>query len=289
MSDRDMKEHRDTELELQETQLKLQRMSEFLTNLSHEVRTPLTALLNMCNVMQSGHTGPVTDDQLSGFNIIQNSGNHLLELIDEVLDLAKIESGYVYLKTSEIRINSLCESSLQLVVHKAKEKNIQLVSNISANLLSLYADEKRLRQMLVNLLDNAVKFTPEYGIVTIEVDSLNAPCQRTGDAMSKVRFSVTDTGIGIDESEYKAAFKPFVQIDTPHLSTSKNGGYRGTGVGLALVKQFAELHGGSVGVISKAGKGSCFYFDLPSRASNNVHIGDPLDFSSQTRAGELSQ
>lgn len=260
-----MKEYRDTDLELQETRLKLQRVSEFLMNLSHEVRTPLTALLTTCEVMKNGFAGPVADDQLSGIDIIQNSGSHILELMDEVLDLVNIESGYLNLEISEVSINPLCESSLQLVRQQAKQKNIQLASNNSANLLSLHADEKRLRQMLVNLLDNAVRFTPESGKVTIEVDSASAPCNQSGSCESRVRFNVTDTGIGIDESEYESVFKPFVQISTPQLDMSKSDGYGGTGVGLALVKQFAELHGGNVGVSSTVGRGSCFYFDLPHR------------------------
>jgi len=262
----DMKVPTDTELELHETQLKLQRMSDFLKNLSHEVRTPLTALLTTCEAMQNGLAGPVTDDQQSGINVIRNSGSHLLELMDEVLDLAKIESGSVDLDIAEVLINPLCESSLQLVMQQAKLKNIQLVSNIPANLPTVHADEKRLRQMLVNLLDNAVRFTPEFGKVMIEIHIFSAELGSDG---SKVRFSVIDEGIGIDESDYESVFKPFVQISTPQLDTQKSSGYGGTGVGLALVKKFAELHGGNVGVSSKVGKGSCFYFDLPHGASNN--------------------
>jgi len=264
-----MKVPMDTELELHETRLKLQRMSEFLKNLSHEVRTPLTALFTTCEAMQTGLAGPVTDDQRSGINVIRNSGFHLLELMDEVLDLAKIESGSVDLDIAEVLINPLCESSLQLVMQQAKLKNIQLGSNISANLPTLHADEKRLRQMLVNLLDNAVKFTPESGKVIIEIQIFNAELKGSDGGESKVRFNVIDEGIGIDESDYESVFKPFVQISTPQLDSLKSSGYGGTGVGLALVKKFAELHGGNVGVSSKVGKGSRFYFDLPHGASSN--------------------
>ncbi len=265
-----MKEHRDTEHELQETQLKLKRMSEFLTTLGHEVRTPLTALLATCEVLQNGLAGPVTDDQLNGINVIQNSGHHLLELMEDVFDLAKIESGSIDLEISEVSINMLCESSLQLVKQQAKQKNIQLTSNIPPNPISLYADEKRLRQMLVNLLDNAVRFTPAFGEVTILVDVVKASTKQFGNEEPKVRFNVTDTGIGIDESEHESVFQPFVQISTQQLENSERFGYGGAGVGLALVRQFAILHGGTVGVMSKVGKGSCFYIDLPHRASNNA-------------------
>ncbi len=261
-----MIERRDTEHELHETQLKLQRMSEFLTILGHEVRTPLTAVLTTCEMMQSGLAGSVTDDQLSGIGVIENCGSHILELMDEVLDLAKIESGSVELEISKIPVKTLCESSLQLVMQQAKQKNIQLVTKIPVNLLSLHADEKRLRQMLVNLLDNAIKFTPESGKVTIKVDCSNAPNKPSGNGNSNVRFNVFDTGIGIHESEYESVFNPFVQILTPQLETMKSHGYGGAGVGLSLVKQFAELHGGNVGVSSKVGKGSCFYFDLPNKS-----------------------
>jgi len=249
---------KDNELELQETKLKLQRMSDFLTSLNHDLRTPLTAILTMSEVMQHGHAGRVTDDQLKGIEIIKNSASHLIELVDEIHDLTKIESGSIDLKISEVPINPLCESSLQLVMLQAKQKNIELISRIPTHLLSLHADEKRLRQMLVNLLDNAVKFTPESGKVTVEVDRSNISCKQFGKNESAVRFNVTDTGIGIDESEYESVFKPFVQIDTPQNDTSMNCGYTGTGVGLAIVKQFAELHGGNVGVRSEVGKGSCF-------------------------------
>lgn len=265
-----MNEHRNTEFELQETRLKLQRMSEFLTNLSHEVRTPLTALLTTCEVLQNGIAGPVTNDQLIEINVIQNSGYHLLELMDEVFDLSKIESGFVDLKISEVSINLLCESSLQLVMQQAKQKNIQLTSSITVNQVSLHADEKLLRQMLVNLLDNAIKFTPEFGEVTIVVEFSRTSNTRHGNGEPAVRFNVTDTGIGIDESEHESVFKPFVQIDTQQLDNPKRFGYGGIGIGLALVRQFAILHGGGVGLRSKVGRGSCFYIDLPLRASNNT-------------------
>ena len=126
-----MKEHRDTELELQQTRLKLQRMSKFLGILGHEVRTPLTAIFTTCEMMQNGLAGSVTDDQLSGVNVIESCGSHILELMDEVLDLAKIESGSVELEFSDVSINQLCESSLQLVKQQAKLKNCLLYTSPS--------------------------------------------------------------------------------------------------------------------------------------------------------------
>jgi len=235
--------------------------------MSHELRTPLTAILSMSEVMQKGLAGPVTDEQLDGFKVIQSSGSHLLELMNEVLDLAKIESGSADIKISEIKIDQLCESSMQLVMQQAKQKNIELRSSIPNNLPLLQADEKRVRQMLVNLLGNAIKFTPESGMVNLEVCGRDSnDTQQFNSVESHVKLKITDTGIGIEESKLKSVFEPFVQIDTSETDVVINQGDGGTGLGLALVKQFAECHGGSVGVTSEVDEGSCFYVELPLKA-----------------------
>lgn len=271
---RDIENQKKTELALQKSEQKLQRMSEFLSNMSHELRTPLTAILSMSEVMQKGLAGPVTEEQLDGFRVIQSSGSHLLELMNEVLDLAKIESGSAELRISKIQIQKLCESSLQLVTQQAKLKDIDLISRIPSSLPLLHADEKRVRQMLVNLLGNAVKFTPESGTVTLEVICLDSTDTNNllNGCESTVKFSVADTGIGINESELESVFEPFVQIDTMQADASMSPTDGGTGLGLALVKQFAECHGGSVGVSSEIGKGSCFYVELPLRVVNPAPV-----------------
>jgi len=242
---------------------------EFIANMSHELRTPLTAILSTNEVMQMGYFGPTTDEQSEGFKIIQDSGSHLLELINEVLDLAKIESGSLELELAEIKIDQLCESSLQLVMHQATRKNIELSLRLAGNLPPLLADEKRVKQILVNLLSNAVKFTPDFGKVALEVQCIDSSdiSESRDSSDRRVRFSVTDTGIGIDESRFESLFEPFVQVDT-----SLNREYGGTGLGLSLVKLFAELHGGSVSVSSAVGRGSCFYIDLPLQKVDQIHV-----------------
>jgi len=239
---------------------------EFLANMSHELRTPLSAILGMTEGMQQGLFGPATPKQKDGYDVIEQSASHLLELIEEILDLAKIESGSVELEFKAVEISQLCESSLRLVAQQAKQKGIQLSRSVSFDTPGVEADEKRLRQVLINLLSNAVKFTPENGQVTLEVKQRK---QNEGEEM--VRLSVQDTGIGIAESEFESLFEPFVQVDT-----ALNRNYEGTGLGLALVKQFVELHSGHVSVTSEPGVGSCFSVDIPVRQPG-TRIAEPLD------------
>jgi len=222
-------------------------MSEFVSTMSHEIRTPLTAILTVNEMMHNGLVGPVTDEQEEGFKIIKSSGSHLLDVINEVLDLAKIEAGYTELKISKVDINELCDSSLRLVMKQAKQKNIALTSKIPSSLPLIQVDEKCVRQILVNLLDNAVKFTEASGSVSLEIHYFD----------THVRFNVIDNGIGIDKSKFESIFEPFVQI-----STTSNESSNGTGLGLAIVKQYAQWHGGKTGVCSEVGEGSCFYVDL---------------------------
>ena len=230
---------------------------EFLANMSHELRTPLSAILGMNEGISRGLFGPVTDDQVDGFKVIQESGAHLLELINEVLDLAKIESGSMQLDLVGININRLCNSSFQFVTLDAQQKNIKLVLNVPINLPDLQADEKRLRQILVNLLSNAIKFTNDNGKVTLAVERINHAKSHSEEL---IRFSVTDTGIGIESCKLNSLFEPFVQIET-----ALNRDHGGTGLGLSLVRQFSKLLGGSVGATSDVGVGSCFFVDLPFR------------------------
>lgn len=258
---RDITERKNAELRLQKANGELARATkmkdEFLANMSHELRTPLSAILGMTEGLQQGIFGPVNQKQASGYEVIQESGSHLLGLINEVLDLAKIESGSLGLDLAKTEVNKLCKSSLQLVAQQAKKKSIDLQLNVPFNLPAMEVDEKRVRQILVNLLSNAVKFTPDGGRVTLEVKGL-PPNEK-----KLVRFSVKDTGVGIDESKLESLFEPFVQVDT-----SLGREYEGTGLGLALVKQFTELHAGTYGVTSEVGVGSCFYVEFPIRQSD---------------------
>ncbi|NMG58779.1 PAS domain S-box protein, partial [Geitlerinema sp. P-1104] len=233
---------------------------EFLANMSHELRTPLNAILGMTEALQDEIFGPVTPRQEKALQTIDGSGSHLLALINDVLDVAKIESGQVDLDCSPTAIAPLCQSSLTFVKQQAFKKQIQLTVDIPANLPDIVLDERRIRQVLVNLLNNAVKFTPEGGHITLQV-TLTTPGSEAEDRRY-LRFSVIDTGIGITATNIKKLFQPFIQIDS-----ALNRQYEGTGLGLALTKRIVELHGGEVGVTSEVGVGSCFTLDLPYQAS----------------------
>lgn len=254
----DIDDQKQTELKLQRANTQLAEAAKmkdtFLANMSHELRTPLTAILGMFDGLHNGLYGPVTEEQADSLKIIEESSNHLLDLINEVLDLAKVESGFMKLNFSSVNIASLCQSSVQLVTPQARTREINLILHIPDDLPEIPVDEKRIRQVLVNLLSNAVKFTQNTGTVTLAVENLNTNNQ----CPDYIRFSVLDNGIGIEESEIPSLFAPFHQVQT-----SLNRNYDGIGLGLALVKRFVDLHSGIVGVKSREGDGSCFYFDLP--------------------------
>jgi PAS domain S-box-containing protein len=223
---------------------------EFLASMSHELRTPLTGILGLSEALHMGIYGALSDRQLDTVDTIYESGQHLLDLINDILDVSKIEAGKVELQLAPVPVSEVCQASLQFVRQMAQKKNLQLTTNHDFAVSVVQADGRRLKQMLVNLLSNAVKFTPEGGAVGLEV---------AGDlARREVRFSVWDTGIGIAREDLLRLFKPFVQLDS-RLSRQ----YAGTGLGLSLVMGLAELHGGRVEVKSELGKGSRFTILLP--------------------------
>jgi PAS domain S-box-containing protein len=225
---------------------------EFLANMSHELRTPLNAVLGLSEALQEGVYGALNDRQLAGLQTIEESGRHLLALINDILDLSKIEAGKADMQPAVFEVEPVCQASMRMVRQAAMKKHLSLSENIDPAVEMLYTDERRLKQMLVNLLSNAVKFTPERGTIGLEV---------AGDpARQVVRFTVWDTGIGIAPDQIGRLFKPFVQIDSglsrPH---------QGTGLGLSLVARLAEMNGGSVAVESEEGQGSRFSITLPWR------------------------
>ncbi|OAB56659.1 histidine kinase [Phormidium willei BDU 130791] len=233
---------------------------EFLANMSHELRTPLNAILGMTEALQDEIFGPVTPRQEKALQTIDGSGSHLLALINDILDVAKIESGQVELDCSPTAIAPLCQSSLTFVKQQALKKRIQLSVNLPSNLPDIVLDERRIRQVLINLLNNAVKFTPEEGYITLDVTL--PPATEVERERQYLRFSVRDTGIGISPDNLKKLFQPFMQIDS-----TLNRQYQGTGLGLALTKRIVELHSGQVRVSSEVGVGSCFTLDLPYQAT----------------------
>ncbi|MEH2235111.1 GAF domain-containing protein [Nostoc sp.] len=232
---------------------------EFLANMSHELRTPLNAILGMTEGLQEKVFGIVNEQQLKALQIIEGSGSHLLELINDILDVATIEAGQIKLDCTSVSVADLCQSSLAFIKQQAFQKGIKVEIKLQLNLPDLLVDELRIRQVLINLLNNAVKFTPEKGRITLEVTQLS-PDISTSDSIGQhfLHFAVSDTGIGISPENIKNLFQPFVQIDS-----ALNRQYPGTGLGLALVKRIVELHGGRVGLTSELGVGSCFTINLP--------------------------
>lgn len=225
---------------------------EFLASVSHELRTPLTAILGLTQSLQEDIYGPLSEVQQTVLRNIDQSGRHLLALITDILDVAKIEAGQFTLELGPAAVDGICQASLMFIRQKAQEKQIQLSLVFDQAVKIIETDDRRLKQILVNLLDNAVKFTPDGGAVGLEVK---------GDAENKiVRFTVWDTGIGIDPADFTRLFKPFVQLDS-RLARE----YTGSGLGLVLVYRMAEMQGGSVTVASNGAGGSRFTIALPWR------------------------
>ena len=225
---------------------------EFLASMSHELRTPLNAVLGLSEALQEEAYGDLGDRQRKAIKRIEESGRHLLALINDILDLSKIEAGKMVLELRQVSVDDVCRSSLRLVQEAAHKKRVSVSFQVDAGALAIRADERRLKQILVNLLSNAVKFTPQGGSVGLDVT--------LAEASDGVRFTVWDTGIGIAASEQTRLFQSFVQLDS---SLARQ--HSGTGLGLALVRRLVDLHGGGITVESEPGKGSRFSFVLPGR------------------------
>ncbi|HEV8532057.1 MAG TPA: GAF domain-containing protein [Methylomirabilota bacterium] len=221
--------------------------SEFLANMSHELRTPLNAIIGFSEVLSEGMFGDINEKQTEYLQDILESGRHLLSLINDILDLSKIEAGRMELELSDFDLPNAIENALILVRERASRRGIRLGSTIDKRLGMIGGDERKVKQVLLNLLSNALKFTPEGG--RIDVGS------RLHDGVAEV--SVTDTGIGIAPADQDAVFEEFRQVGTADRKAE------GTGLGLALSRKFIELHGGRIWVKSHEGIGSTFTFSLP--------------------------
>ncbi len=218
---------------------------EFLANMSHEFRTPLNAILGISGALEEGAYGPMAPAQRQALRNIIDSAQHLLSLINDILDLSKMGAGKFSLDIGPVEVKALCESSLQMVSQIARNKKVSLHFENDSRVQLIHADGRRMRQVLVNLLGNAVKFTPPGGSVGLEVH---------GDLEEKVvRFIVWDTGIGINRETMQRLFHPFEQGEQGLMRE-----YDGTGLGLALLHRMVELHGGSIAVESEPGRGSRF-------------------------------
>ncbi|NMF58854.1 response regulator [Pseudanabaena yagii] len=234
----------------------------FLANMSHEFRTPLNSILGMAEGLKNGALGTINKQQMQALDTIDKSGYHLLELINNILDISKIESGELKLNCQSTSIRKVCESSLNLVNLKILQKRLQIISMFPSHLPDIHLDEVRIKQVLVHLLHNAIKFTPSGGSITIEITQFTSDLSDQKSLRDGfVRIAIIDTGIGISPENIQKLFQPFVQIDS-----NFNRKYEGTGLGLAFVKQVVELHGGNVSVASEIHKGSCFTIDLPITA-----------------------
>lgn len=241
--------------EQQETAERLREIdklkTQFLANMSHELRTPLNSIIGFSRVILKGIDGPLTELQKADLTSIHNSGQHLLGLINNILDLSKIEAGKMELNFAETEVEPIVKTVMSTAVALAKEKNLTLDQEIPDDLPKIWADATRIRQILLNLVSNACKFT-EDGAVTTKVRA----------DKDKVIFSVSDTGIGIPQGQMNSVFEEFTQVDA---STTRKVG--GTGLGLPISRHFVELHHGEMWVESQPGQGSTFYFYIPIKAS----------------------
>ena len=226
--------------------------SEFLANMSHELRTPLNAVIGFSEVLQERMFGELNDKQAEYVQDILASGRHLLSLINDILDLSKVEAGRMELELAPFHLPTALESALTLLRERATRHGITLGLEVDERLGDFVGDERKIRQVVLNLLSNAVKFTPEGGRIEIRAVLEDAV----------VKVSVSDTGAGIAPEDQAKIFEAFSQVGTD--LTRK---HEGTGLGLTLTRRFVELHGGEMSVVSAVGKGSIFTFTLPVRQS----------------------
>jgi signal transduction histidine kinase len=221
--------------------------SEFLASMSHELRTPLNAMLGFSTLLGQEKTGSLNDRQKDFLGQIARAANHLLDLINDVLDLSKIEAGYLELQVERFSFNDAVRGVLSTIRSLAQAKNITIEA-VDAGDLQVYADRTRVKQILYNLLSNAIKFTPQGGKVEV----------RPFENQAALTVVVSDTGIGIPPEEHEAIFEKFHQV-------SFSGVHDGTGLGLAITRRLVEQHGGRIWVESAVGAGSCFIFTLPRK------------------------
>jgi signal transduction histidine kinase len=240
---------RELEIKSRELEVASQHKSEFLANMSHELRTPLNAIIGFSEVLTDRMFGELNEKQEEYLKDIYASGTHLLSLINDILDLSKIEAGRMELELTEFDLPTALDNALMLVRERAQRRSLMLHKNVDAGVGQVLADERKIRQVVLNLLSNAIKFTPEGGRIEVE-------------AVPKdgfVEVSVTDTGVGIAPEDQEAVFEEFRQVGTADKKAE------GTGLGLTLCRKFIELHGGKIWAKSQVGVGSTFTFTIPVR------------------------
>ncbi len=239
------------EIEVKSRQLETasRHKSEFLANMSHELRTPLNAIIGFSEVLAERLFGEMNDKQAEYVRDINESGQHLLSLINDILDLSKIEAGRLELDPSDFDLATAVDNTLSLVRERAHRRGIALHCTVDPKLTTIRADERKVKQVLLNLLSNALKFTPEGGAIEVRATAYD----------DRTEIAVSDTGVGIAPEDQEAVFEEFRQVG------AKAKKIEGTGLGLAISRKFIELHGGRIWVTSQVGAGSTFTFTLPRR------------------------
>ncbi|BBO16683.1 conserved hypothetical protein [Candidatus Brocadia pituitae] len=240
-----------TELQNKKIEAANKAKSEFLANMSHELRTPLNAIIGFAEVLRDKLCGDLNEEQSDFVIDIHSSGQHLLQMINDILDLSKVESGKLELKYEEFELGKAIDAVLITLKGLASKKSLTIETTIHDPGDRLVADPTKFKQILYNLLSNAIKFTPEKGKITLQTTSLKK--ENNG-----IEVKVTDTGIGIASEHYPKIFVEFSQVDSSYSRK-----YEGTGLGLALTKKLVEMHGGTIGFQSTVGAGSVFFFTLP--------------------------
>ncbi len=241
---------REIERKSRELESASQHKSDFLANMSHELRTPLNAIIGFSEVLKDGLFGELSDKQAEYMRDIHSSGHHLLSLINDILDLAKVEAGHMELTVAAFDVPAAIDNAVMLVRERASRHQLALEVQVDQRLNSFAGDERKFKQILLNLLSNAIKFTPEGGRVSVSAQPTDIG----------VQIAVQDTGIGIATQDQAVVFEAFRQVTSEY-----NAKREGTGLGLALVKQFVEMHGGSVSLQSTPAKGSTFTFTLAAQ------------------------
>ena len=248
--------------------------SEFLANMSHELRTPLNAVNGFSEIMLREMFGPLGDNRYVDYvKDIHTSGQHLLSLINDILDMSKIEAGKMQLQKEPINLADIVEQSTRLVKARADEKTIRLVTELDESIPDMTADPRAFKQVILNLLSNAVKFTPEEGRVTV----------RSFEYEGRLALQVSDTGIGIPKEDLPRLGRPFEQIESQHSKS-----HQGTGLGLALSKSLIEMHGGEMKIDSELGEGTTVTIIVPFDGGESADIMDDADDSQAFEVSETN-
>lgn len=238
--------------------------SEFIATISHELRTPLNSIIGFAKLLLNQKLGPLNEVQHTDLSVIYNSSQHLLSLVNDILDLSKIEAGKMRLDREWVSVEEIIVGVIASMYILIEGKPIELREEIEPNLPQIYVDRGRIRQVVLNVLSNAAKFT-DAGSITMRVHRLN------GDGREFVAFGIKDTGIGIAPEDMDKVFEAFRQVDSSVARRAE-----GTGLGMPISRRLVELHGGQLWVESQVGQGSSFYFTIPVQPPESPDTADPV-------------